>query len=162
MIAGLDTVAASLACFLSYFSRYPEQRAKLLADPALWPGAIEELMRYESPVTDGGRVALTDMDLPSGEHVQAGTRMSVCWHAADLDPDFFPRPLTVDFERSPNKHIGFASGWHRCLGSHLARMEMVTAMEVWHERIPDYRIKDGVELVYSGNPRAPHHFPLVW
>jgi cytochrome P450 len=162
IIAGLDTVAASLACFLSYFARYPQQRAKLLADPGLWPGAVEELMRYESPVTDGGRIALTDLDLPSGEHIPAGTRMSVSWHAADLDPDFFPDPLTVDFKRNPNKHIGFASGWHRCLGSHLARMEMVTAMEVWHERIPHYRIKDEVELVYSGNPRAPHHFPLVW
>ena len=68
----------------------------------------------------------------------------------------------VDLERANNKHIGFASGWHRCLGSHLARMEMVVAMEAWHERIPDYHIPEGVELVYSGNPRAPHRFELAW
>ena len=74
----------------------------------------------------------------------------------------FPSPLTVDFERAPNRHIGFASGFHRCLGSHLARAEMVAAMEVWHERIPDYEIAPGVELHYSGNPRAPHELPLVW
>ena len=162
IIAGLDTVAASLACFLSYFARHPEQRARMVADPAGWPSAVEELMRFESPVTDGGRIALEDLELPSGETVSAGTIMGMSWSAADLDPKYFPDPLTVDLGRSPNPHIGFASGFHRCLGSHLARMEMVVALEVWHARIPDYRIKPGTELVYSGNPRAPHTFPLVW
>jgi cytochrome P450 len=162
MIAGLDTVAASLACFLSYFARHPDRRAEVVADPSLWPGAVEELMRFESPVTDGGRIAKADMVLPSGEAISAGTMMSVCWHAANLDPAAFADPLEVDFTRTNNKHIGFASGWHRCLGSHLARMEMVVAMEAWHERIPNYRIPEGVELVYSGNPRAPHRFPLAW
>ena len=57
MIAGLDTVAASLACMLSYFARHPEQRAQVVADPSLWPSAVEELMRFESPVTEGGRIA---------------------------------------------------------------------------------------------------------
>ena len=155
-------MAASLACFLSYFARHPEQRARMVADPAGWPSAVEELMRFESPVTDGGRIALEDLDLPSGETVSAGTIMGMSWSAADLDPKYFPDPLTVDLGRSPNPHIGFASGFHRCLGSHLARMEMVVALEVWHARIPDYRIKPGTELVYSGNPRAPHTFPLVW
>ena len=162
IIAGLDTVAASLACFLSYFGRHPEQRAEIVANPSGWPRAVEELMRFESPVTDGGRIALEDLELPSGIKVPAGTLMVMSWSAADLDPEYFPDPLTVDLNRSPNAHIGFASGFHRCLGSHLARMEMVVAMETWHQRIPRYRIKPGAELVYSGNPRAPHNFPLVW
>jgi cytochrome P450 len=162
IIAGLDTVAASLACFLAYFARHPEERAKVVAAPSPWPRAVEELMRFESPVTNGGRVALEDLELPSGVKIPAGTMMIASWSAADLDPKYFPEPLTVDLDRSPNPHIGFASGFHRCLGSHLARMEMVVAMEVWHERIPNYRIKPGVELVYSGNPRAPHNCPLVW
>jgi len=162
MIAGLDTVAASLACFLSYLARHPADRKRLVAEPARWPAAIEELMRYESPVTDGGRIALTDLELPSGEHIAAGSRMGISWHAANLDPDFFERPLEVDFERSPNPHIGFASGFHRCLGSHLARMEMHVALEVWHQRIPDYEIRQGSDLTYTGNPRAPHHLTLTW
>jgi len=162
IIAGLDTVAASLTCFLSYFARHPDQRAKLVADPSGWPSAVEELMRFEAPVTDGGRIALEDLELPSGETVAAGTVLGVSWSAANLDPKHFPDPLVVDLGRAPNPHIGFASGFHRCLGSHLARMEMVVALEVWHARIPDYRIKPGTELVYSGNPRAPHNFPLVW
>jgi cytochrome P450 len=119
-------------------------------------------MRYESPVVDGGRIALTDLELPSGEHIPAGTHMRVIWHAANLDPDAFPDPLTVDFERAPNPHIGFASGFHRCLGSHLARMEMHVALDAWHRRIPDYEITPGSDLSYSGNPRAPHHLSLSW
>lgn len=162
VIAGLDTVAASLACFLSYFARHPEDRARVVADPSLWPSAVEELMRFESPVTDGGRILNAEMTLPSGTTLPEGSLVGVSWSAANLDPDAFPSPMEVDLERAPNRHIGFASGFHRCLGSHLARMEMVIAMEVWHERIPDYRIEDGVELVYSGNPRAPHRLPLVW
>ncbi len=162
VIAGLDTVAASLACFLSYLARNPGDRARLVADPSLWPSAIEELMRFESPVTDGGRIITEAVTLPSGDTLPAGAQVGISWHSANLDPDAFPSPLTVDFERSPNRHIGFASGFHRCLGSHLARVEMVVAMEVWHERVPNYEIAPGVELKYWGNPRAPHALPLVW
>jgi cytochrome P450 len=162
MIAGLDTVAASLACFLSYLARHPDDRRRLVADPSLWPSAIEELLRYESPVTDGGRIALADLELPSGEHVVAGSKLGISWHAANLDPEFFTEPLTVDFERAPNPHIAFASGFHRCLGSHLARMEMHVALDAWHRRIPDYEITPGSDLAYSGNPRAPHHLTLTW
>jgi cytochrome P450 len=162
MIAGLDTVAASLACMLSYFARHADDRARLLADPSMWPDVVEELMRFESPVTDGGRIALTDLVLPSGARIPAGTTMNISWSAANVDPDYFPDPLTVDFARKPNPHIAFASGFHRCLGSHLARMELRVALEAFHRRIPDYEIKPGVELEYSGNPRTPLDLPLVW
>ena len=70
-------------------------------------------------------------------------------------------PSTLHY-REPNPHIAFASGFHRCLGSHLARMELRVALEAFHERIPNYSIKPGVELEYSGNPRTPLNMPLVW
>jgi cytochrome P450 len=162
MIAGLDTVAASLACFLSYLARHDEDRARLVGEPALWRTAVEELLRYESPVVEGGRTAIEDITLPSGATIPAGSQIHVSWSAANLDPETFVDPLTVDLERAPNPHIAFASGYHRCLGSHLARMELAVALEVWHERLPDYRVADGVELTYAGNPRAPHTLPLVW
>jgi cytochrome P450 len=162
MIAGLDTVAASLACMLSYFARHPDRRAEVIADPSMWPDVVEELMRFESPVTDGGRIAMTDLVLPSGEPIPEGTLMHISWSAANLDPDYFPDPLSVEFGRRPNPHIAFASGFHRCLGSHLARMELRVALEAFHARIPNYSIKPGVELEYSGNPRTPLNLPLVW
>ena len=136
MIAGLDTVAASLGCLLAFLAGHPEERALLVSEPHRWPHALEELMRFESPVTHRDRVPLEDIELPSGVKIAAGTLM-IAWSAAGLDPKYFPNPLGVDLERSPNPHIGFASGFHRCMGSHLARMEMVAAMQVWHERIPE-------------------------
>jgi cytochrome P450 len=162
MVAGLDTVAAALACMLSYFARHPTARDQVVADRSIWPSAVEELMRYETPVTDGNRKTNVDLDLPSGERIEAGTRLVSSWSAANLDPAYFEDPLNVDLLRSPNPHVAFASGFHRCLGSHLARMELRTALEVWHRKIPNYSIEPGVELAYSGNPRAPHHLPLRW
>jgi len=162
MIAGLDTVAASLACILCYLARHPEQRLWILADTARWPAAIEELMRFESPVTEGTRKPLVDVEL-SGEKIAAGTVCHVSWAAANLDPDVFPDPLNVDLERSPNPHIAFASGFHRCLGSHLARLELRAALDQFHARIPDYRLAVPVgALAFSGNPRTPEKLPLRW
>jgi cytochrome P450 len=161
MIAGLDTVASSLACILVYLARHPGDRKLLIEEPERWPVAIEELMRYESPVTMGSRHVVEDVELPSGR-VQPGTNIIVWWAGANLDAEAFDDPATVKLDRAPNPHIGFASGWHRCLGSHLARMELRAALDVWHQRIPQYRIPDEVELTYSINPRAPHHLPLVW
>jgi cytochrome P450 len=161
MIAGLDTVAASLSCILANLARNPDRRAQLSADPSLWPSAVEELMRFESPVTQGFRHVVEDVELPSGT-LKAGTNALVWWAAANVDPEEFEDPLGIRLDRSPNGHICFASGWHRCLGSHLARLELNTALKVWHSRIPDYHIPDGVTLTYSVNPRAPHHLPLIW
>jgi cytochrome P450 len=161
MIAGLDTVAASLACMLSFFARHPGHRAEVLADPSLWSTAVEELMRFESPVTEGHRVPQEDIEV-GGTTVAAGTMVTVSWSAANLDPETFVDPLRVDLRRDPNPHVAFANGWHRCLGSHLARLELRAALHEFHRRIPDYRIADGVTLEYTGNPRTPKTLPLVW
>jgi cytochrome P450 len=162
MIAGLDTVAASLACMLSFFARNPDHRRVVVDDRSKLRGAIEELMRFESPVIEGVRVTTDEITLPSGVTVPAGGWMHISWSAANLDPAVFDDPLTPNLTRDPNPHVAFASGYHRCLGSHLARMELHTALDVWHERIPNYRIDGDTPLVYTGNPRTPHHLPLAW
>jgi cytochrome P450 len=161
MIAGLDTVAASLSCILGHLARNPERREILLADPSMWPAAIEELMRFESPVTQGFRHVVEDVELASGT-MPAGTNAIVWWAAANVDPEAFDDPMEIRLDRTPNPHICFASGWHRCLGSHLARLELRVALDAWHRRIPEYRLKGDEPLHYSVNPRAPHHLPLVW
>ena len=112
-----------MSCILSNLARNPERRAQILADPALWPSAIEELMRFESPVTQGFRHVVEDVELPSGT-MTAGTNAILWWAAANVDPEAFDEPMTVRLDRSPNAHICFASGWHRCLGSHLARLTL--------------------------------------
>jgi cytochrome P450 len=162
-IAGLDTVTASLSCIVSWFARHPEQRRQVVANPDLLPAAIEELMRYENPVLVGGpRLATEDTEV-NGCPVRSGDMVSLCWSTANLDPASFRDPLRVDFERSANSHIAFAAGIHRCLGSHLARLELRTAIAELHRRIPDYEIDptDGPRYESAG-VRAATHLPLVF
>jgi cytochrome P450 len=139
VLAGLDTVTASLSCMVDWLARHPAERDRLVADPSLLPGAIEELMRVQTPVAAGSRHATEDFEL-GGVEVKAGDELRVVWAAADMDPDVFPEPTKVDFERPNNRHIAFASGFHRCLGSHLARLELRVALDALHRRIPDYRL----------------------
>ncbi len=139
VLAGLDTVTSSLSCMVDWLARHPHERDRLVADPSLVPSAIEELMRVQTPVAAGSRHATADFEI-DGVEVKAGDELRVVWAAADMDPDVFPEPTRVDFERPNNRHIAFASGFHRCLGSHLARLELRVALETLHRRIPDYRL----------------------
>jgi cytochrome P450 len=162
LLAGLDTVASTLGNSLSYLARNPDKRQLLLDNPDLWGTAVEELLRFDPAIPLASRKTLVDMTLPSGESIEAGTVINVSWPAANLDPAVFENPLEVNFDRRPNPHVTFANGWHRCLGSHLARLEIRTALEEFHARIPNYEIKPGFELHYSHDPRAPRQLPLVW
>jgi cytochrome P450 len=162
MLAGLDTVTASLSSILSYLARHPDHRRQLVADPQLWGSAVDELMRFETPVQYAQRKADVDLELPSGETIPANTLMYVSWSAANLDHDTFPNPLEVNLRRSPNPHIAYASGMHRCLGSHLARLELRVALEEFHRRIPEYELAPGTKLTYSGVARMPQELPLCW
>ncbi len=148
-IAGLDTVTSSLSCLLAWFATHPEQRRRLVADPAGLPAAIEELMRFESPVpSSGARWATEDTEI-NGIPVRKGDLVYLCWASANLDPSTFDSPLQVDVERADNRHIAFATGFHRCLGSHLARSELRVAVDQFHRRIPEYSVADGEKIQYE-------------
>jgi cytochrome P450 len=139
VLAGLDTVAASLSCMIEWLARHPDQRQPLVDDPAGWPAAIEELMRVQTPLPAGERYATADFEI-AGEQIKAREALQVLWAAANLDPAEFDDPTTVDLARNANRHIAYASGFHRCLGSHLARLELRVALDVLHGRIPDYTL----------------------
>jgi len=160
--AGLDTTSLMLGNTLAYLAVHPHRRQELVSKPALWPSAVEEMLRFDTSVPLAVRTATADLTLPSGEFVPAGTVVQVSWAAANLDEAVFERPLEVDFERSPNPHVGFASGFHRCLGSHLARLELIVALEEFHTLISDYQLAPGTELAFSHFPRGPRSLPLVW
>lgn len=162
MIAGLDTVAASLSCIIAWLARHPEERRRVVGNPDMWPDAIEELMRWETPVPMGSRTPTVDTQI-GDTVVEAGTQVAVLWTSANLDPEKFKDPLTVDLSRRPNPHYSFASGFHRCLGSHLARMELRAALDQFHQRIPDYELTPGAELKYEALPvRLARPLPLSW
>ena len=92
--------------------------------------------------------------------VHAGELVRVLLPVSNLDPELFPDPGTVDFARESNKHIAFGAGVHRCLGSHLARLELRIVVREWHRRIPEYRLVDGHDLVYRQSLREIEHLPL--
>ncbi len=160
-LAGLDTVTASLDCFLAYLAQHPEQRRRLVEDPSLIPHAIEEMLRWETPVAGVVRITTEDTEL-HGCPIEAGTTVRVMLGSANTDESSWPDVDTVDFDRPANKHLAFGGGAHRCLGSHLARMELRVTLEEWHARIPEYHLPEGIELDYTLGLRAVENLELEW
>ena len=160
-LAGLDTVTASLDCMIAYLAQHPDQRRRIVDDPSIIPAAVEEMLRWESPVAGVARITVEDTEL-SGCPIPKGTLVSTNIGSANTDEQFWDQADTVDFDRAVNKHIAFGAGVHRCLGSHLARMELRVTLQEWHRRVPDYRIADGVELDYSDSLRQVENLELVW
>jgi len=161
VVAGLDTVAASLSLHFRHLALFPQDQARLRADPSLIPSAVEELLRAYAIVTTS-RWVTRDVEV-GGVPMTAGDRIICSTPLACLDPDEFDDPLTVDIARSPNRHVAFSYGPHRCIGSHLARRELIIAMEEVLRRIPPFRVAEGAraEIKPVGLYSAPH-LPLVW
>ena len=139
LIAGLDTVTATLDCMFSFLAQHPEQRQQLVDDPSLIPNAIEEMLRWETPVMGIARVAVQDTEL-NGCPIGAGDQVMIMIGSANTDEAEFPDADVVRFDREINRHLAFGGGIHRCLGSHLARMELRVAlrgMAQAHSRVRD-------------------------
>ncbi len=164
LIAGLDTVSDSLTCFYAFLATHPDHRRQIALDPSVIPAAVEELLRWESPVPSSvPRVAREDTELPNGETVKAGTAIVISYGAANIDEKGISDPFDVRFDREANPHIAFGGGVHRCLGSHLARRELRVTLREWHRRIPDYWIKPGHEdLQYPPGLRHVRDLTLAW
>ncbi len=160
MLAGLDTVTATLDCMIAYLARNPEQRQLLVDRPELLDGAIEEMLRTETPVAVVARVVKQEHEM-RGCVLKPGDSVTIGIGPANGDEEFTD-PMRVDFERDGNRHLAFGAGPHRCLGSHLARMELRIAIEEFHKRIPNYSIPDGVEIMYSPAIRQAFGLPLQW
>jgi cytochrome P450 len=164
LIAGLDTVSDSLTCMFAYLATHPEHRQQIVDNPDIIPSAVEELLRWESPVPYGvPRLTTEEVELPNGARLPAGTAVLVSYGAANLDPTEFPDWDTVRLDREVNRHIAFGGGVHRCLGSHLARRELRVALAEWHRRIPVYGLKPGHEtLEYPPGLRHVKDLTLSW
>jgi cytochrome P450 len=159
IIAGLDTVTDSLDCIFGYLSQEPEHRRQVASDETVIAPAIEELLRWESPVPAVPRVLGEDVEV-DGCPMKAGEHVMLLIGAANTDVAAHPGVDTVDLLRNPNPHLAFGGGVHRCLGSHLARLELRVAMREWHKRIPEYELVPGTVLEYTEGLRSLHHLPL--
>jgi len=161
LIAGLDTVTATLDCIFGYLVHHPEQRQRIIDDPTVIPSAIEELLRWETPVQVVARVALEDTEV-AGCPVRKGDNVMVLLGSVNTDEADLPDAQDVRFDREVSRHWAFGSGVHRCLGSHLARQELRVALREWHRRIPEYELLEGHTLVYTPAIRSIDHFPLTF
>jgi cytochrome P450 len=159
LIAGIDTTWSAIGASLWHLARTPRDRERLAADPALLPTAMEEFLRAYAPVTMA-RLVREDMHW-RGADMKADDWILLSFPAANRDTAQFDRAGEVIIDREVNRHAAFGLGIHRCVGSHLARMELRVALETWLERIPDFSLADQDGVSWSpGQIRGPRALPL--
>ena len=149
IIAGNDTTTSLIENGVSLLARHPDQRAELVEEPSLMPGAIEEMVRIDSPVQTLPRTATRDVTL-HGVDIPTGSRVQLVWGAANLDEREFPDPTRFDIHRTMVRHLGFGHGTHFCLGAALARLEARVVFEELLARAPRYEI-DGEPERYTSS-----------
>ncbi len=159
LIAGIDTTWSAIGASLWHLAKTPADTGRLLAEPGLLPTAIEEFLRAYAPVTMA-RLVRQDMRW-QGVDMKADDWILLSFPAANRDPAQFDRADQVVIDREVNRHAAFGLGIHRCLGSHLARMEIRVALEVWLARIPAFSLADPAAVTWStGQIRGPRALPL--
>jgi cytochrome P450 len=159
-MAGLDTVTQTLGYSFHHLATHAEDRRRVATEPEVVPLAIEEFLRAYAIVLPG-RLVTEDVDF-HGCPFKKGDMVLLPVNSATRDSAVFPDGDQVVIDRSPNPHIGFGSGPHRCLGAHLARRELRVAMDEWHRVIPEYRLADGAEVREHGQQLGIDTLPLVW
>lgn len=142
--AGHETTTNLIGNGLALLHDHPSQREKLISDPSLIDGAIEEVLRFRSPNQFGNRETTQDVSL-GGHSIPKGTNLHLCIGAANRDPKVFEDPARFDIARRPNRHLAFASGPHVCVGLTLARMEGRITVARFLRRFPDYAITRRVQ-----------------
>jgi cytochrome P450 len=160
-MAGLDTVAGMLTYTFQHLAEHPEHQELVRSDLGAIEGVVEECLRMYAIVTTS-RVVTRDVDF-GGCPMKAGDRIVTPTASANRDPAAFVRAGEFVPDRSPNRHIAFGAGPHRCVGSHLARLELRVALEEWHRRVPTYRIPDGAVIEqHVGGVAGVDRLPLTW
>lgn len=161
LLAGIDTTWSSIGSSLFHLASHPEDQARLRAEPELMSTAIEELLRFYSPVTMARYVA-EDTEF-QGCPMKKGDKILMAFPAGNRDPEHFERPDEFLIDRQRNRHFAFGSGIHRCLGSNLARMELRVAVERFLSRIPPFELADPGAVTWSGGQvRGPRSVPVRW
>ena len=148
---GVDTPTSQTALTLLHLGTHPELREHLIDHPELYRTAADEFLRYFSVNQTLSRTVTRDVEL-NGQRLRKNDRVVISWLSANHDEQEFDRPDEVILDRTPNRHLAFGLGPHRCIGSHLARLMSEVMVKAALDRIPDYRVDlDGV-YQYLGSP----------
>jgi cytochrome P450 len=163
IIAGIDTTWSAIGSGLWHFAQHHDQVSRLVGvpdDDLLWQLAMEEVLRYYAPVTMARKV-IADTNV-SGCPVHAGEQMLVTFPAANHDPAAFDAPHEFRLDREHNRHVAFGLGVHRCVGSNLARLELLVAIQEWLRAFPDYTLDpQGTVGWANGQVRGPRALPVL-
>ena len=161
LLAGIDTTWSAIGSSLWHLAAHPADQERLRREPALMGTAVEELLRFYSPVTMA-RYVTEDLEF-RGCPMQRGDKVLMTFPAGNRDPKMFERADEFIIDRARNRHFAFGSGIHRCLGSNLARMELRVAIETWLERVPFFELADPDSVAWTGGQvRGPRRLPVRW
>jgi cytochrome P450 len=160
-LAGLDTVRSAMSSIVVYLARNPKQYARLVEEPALIPGAVEELLRI-SGTSMPERAVTHDLDY-KGIEFRRGDRIYFLLPLMSFDEELNDNPHDVNFQRELSQHLIFGSGPHRCAGSHLARIEVRILLEEWSKRFPSFGLRPGSSVpMVASTVWTPESAELVW
>lgn len=163
IVAGIDTTWSAIGSGLWHFAQHNDEVQRLVVvdnDDMLWNTANEEVLRYYAPVTMARKV-IGETEI-GGCPVRPGDQMLVTFPAANHDPAAFDNPDVFDMDRLNNRHVAFGLGIHRCVGSNLARLEMIVALQEWLRAFPDYSLDTSVETTWAnGQVRGPRNIPVL-
>ena len=163
VVAGNETTRNAITGGLLAFSMFPDEKAKLLANPELIDCAVDEIVRYVSPVMSFSRTVTEDHEL-RGQQLKAGDKVLMLYQSANRDEDVFDAPDEFRVDRDPNPHLGFGIGTHYCLGANLARAEVKVVFQELFRRLADIRVADGARLDRGDSSLviALQHLPAVF
>jgi cytochrome P450 len=159
LVAGVHTTSTLLANAVLHLHGRPADRQLLATSPELIPPAIEELLRFDSPVQWLGRLTTQDVTI-RGEHIPAHHRIVLLWASANRDECRFTHPDTLDLTRTPNHHVAFGQGIHFCIGAPLARLEARIALEILFRRVKSYEITGPIERLFTHSERGIASLPV--
>jgi cytochrome P450 len=162
LAGGRDTVIALISGAVWHLGGAPHERARLAADPTAVPAAVEEMLRFLSPLQKMERLAMAEVTGSWG-HAGSGDIVLLGFGRANHDPAVFADPGTIRLDRSPNPHVAFGNGPHTCIGVHLARLEARVFLEALLAAVPDWRIGSGAQITWEdvGSSRVPVWFDTL-
>jgi cytochrome P450 family 142 subfamily A polypeptide 1 len=163
LIGGDETTRHTLSGGTEQLVRHQDQWQALVADPGLLPGAIEEMLRWTSPVKNMARMAMRDVEF-HGTQLRQGEKMLLMFESANFDESVFGDPENFRIDRNPNSHLAFGFGTHFCLGNQLARLELSTMVSKVLQRLPDLRLADenALPLRPANFVSGPEAMPVVF
>jgi cytochrome P450 len=160
VVAGNETTRQAIALGVLAFARHPEELGRLSADSSLIPSAVEELLRFASPVWFFRRTATCDTAI-RGARIAAGDKVVVWFAAANRDPDQYLNPHRLDVARNPTDHLTFGRGGpHFCLGAHLAKLELRVFFEEFVDRVSSIELQGHPERIRSNFVNGLKRLPV--